>query len=275
MEFIVKDRQFELPAEISNADELRKSLVPKLELYRNLVVTENGVAQAKTDRANLNRLKKAVDDERKKIKKRWLEPYQVLENECREIIALIDEPIKAIDSQIKALDEKALQEKRAVLEEHFVAENTLDFVALDDVLPAKWRNKSEKTDVLKKAMTEKIFQIKSDFDYLHSMYGASPLWTAIFREFALTNDKTPVLAYAVELERSERRLNGAVSVSETDNVITPETSQTAVADNSDGSQTITGAFRVTCTKKQLVSLRDFMVENGINFKVIREEKNYD
>ncbi len=271
MELIVREKQFELPAEISNFEELRQALVPKLEFYRNLVVTEESVRAAKSDRADLNRLKKSIDEERKRFKSRYLEPYQVIENKCKELISLIDEPLNVISDQLKAFDEKELQTKRTVLEEYFNAENTLDFVTLDDVLSKKWRNKTEKTDSLKSEISDRLSVLKSDFEDIKSLYSGSVLRTAIFTKFRETKDKSATLAYAVELERSEKRLNGLENDSVPDNVITPETLQTAVTDDSERSQTVSGTFRVTCTISQLVSLRDFMRKQGIDFKVIKEE----
>lgn len=32
---------------------------------------------------------------------------------------------------------------------------------------------------------------------------------------------------------------------------------------------ISGTFKVTCTKSQLIALRDFMKENGISFEVVK------
>lgn len=272
MELIISEKQFELPAEISNFEELRQALIPKLEFYRNLVVTEESIKSAKSDRADLNRLKKMIDDERKKIKNRYISPYQVIENECRQLITLIDEPIYTIDSQLKAFEEKALQAKRAVLEAHFNSENTLDFVKLDDVLNKKWKNKTEKTESLKTEISAKISALKTDFEDIESMYSASVMWTAIFAKFKETIDKSATLAYAIELERSEMRLKRSQSDSVSSNVITPTTSQTAVTDDSERSQTVSGSFKVTCTISQLVALRDFMKNKGIKFEVLKEEK---
>ncbi|MDE6101892.1 MAG: DUF1351 domain-containing protein, partial [Ruminococcus sp.] len=272
---IISEKQFELPSEISNLEELRQTLIPTLEFYKNLVVTEESIKSAKSDRADLNRLKKMIDDERKKIKNRYLSPYQAIENECKQLITLIDEPVKAIDEQLKAFDEKALQTKRNVLEEHFSTENTLDFVKLEDVLPTKWKNKTEKIESLKAEISAKISAVKSDFEHIKSMYSDSVLWTAIFTKFIETRDKSATLAYAIELERSEMHLKNPVDDSVSGNVITLPEHRTAVADDSECSKTVSGAFRVTCTVEQLKNLRDFMLQHDIKFEVIKEEKHND
>ena len=54
-----------LPKEILfNYEELKSELAEKLEKYNRMVVTEDGLAAAKKDRAALNKLLKALDDKR-------------------------------------------------------------------------------------------------------------------------------------------------------------------------------------------------------------------
>lgn len=271
MELNITNRQLELPAEISNLEEFRQSLVPKLEFYKSLVVTEDSVKSAQSNKSDLNKFKKVIDDRRKEIKKAYLEPYEALESECKQLISLIDEPIKAIDDQLKAFDEVKIQQKKAVLEEYFGAENTFDFIILDDVLNSKWKNKTEKIDSLKAEISAKLSAIKTDFEYLKNMYSGSTLRTAVYAKFMETKSKEQTLAYAVELERLEMHLNNAVSDSASGNAITPETAQTAVTGDSERSKTVSGAFRVTCTESQLIELCKFMQSKGIKFKHIKEE----
>ena len=59
-----------IPHEIDfNSEELKSELIPKLEFYKNLVVTEDSIKDAKSDRAKLNKLKSAFEDKRKEMKK--------------------------------------------------------------------------------------------------------------------------------------------------------------------------------------------------------------
>ncbi len=268
MELIVTNHTFELPSEISNFDELRQSITPTLDFYKSLVVTEDGIREAKDDRSKLNNWKKQIETERKKIKTICLAPYKEIETKINQLNALIDEPITIIDQQLQAFDEKSLQEKKNVLEEHFTTENTLDFIAFGDVLPVKWKNKTEKTESLKAEISAKLSALKSDFAHLQNMYRQSPLWTAIYLKFAETKDKAITLAYVIELERLQTHLKGSVSDSVSGNVTIPVTPQTAVTNDS---ETVSGAFKVTCSISQLKNLRDFMLQQGIKFKVIKEE----
>ena len=245
MELTTVNKTFELPVAISNFEELRQAITPKINFYKSLVVTEDTVKSAKSDRADLNRLRKAIDDERKKIKACYLMPYQAIEDEFRQLIDLIDEPIKAIDGQLKSIDEQALQVKKQALEEHFHNENPPDFLRLDDVLPVRWKNKSEKTESLKAEISARISDLRKNYELL------------------ILNCKL--------YERYETLCKPSVSDSGAGNVTPLPVSTDNVTGSVGGSQTVSGTYRVTCSAEQLGSLRDFMRQTGINFEVIRED----
>ena len=76
--------------------------------YKELVVTEDAILQAKNDRAFLNKRKKFIDDERKRIEKSTI---GLLKSQCKEIVSVIDEAIENIDSQVKVYENKAKQDK--------------------------------------------------------------------------------------------------------------------------------------------------------------------
>ena len=47
-----------------NYEELKQELMEKVSMYETLVYTDEQIKQAKVDKANLNKLKKALNDER-------------------------------------------------------------------------------------------------------------------------------------------------------------------------------------------------------------------
>ncbi len=275
MELSIINRQFELPAEISNLEEIRQWLIPKLEFYKSLVVTEDGIKSAKSDKADLNKLRKAIDDKRKEIKKDYLKPYNDIENECKKIISLIDEPIKAIDEQIKAFDEKEKSDKKISLKTAFFKIPHLDWIEFEKILPEKWANKTEKTENLINEIQNRIEKINAEYTEITEMYTDSPLLTAIQERYRTSGSKAETLAYAVTLERQYQTAQRE-SVSDTlktdcnnGNIITHKTNQNAIKSDSGSSQMISGTFRLTCTKSQLIALRDFMKDNGISFEVVK------
>lgn len=292
MELVLKSVDINLPQEIENLEALKAELAPKLDYYNNLVVTEDSIKAAKTDKANLNKLRTAIEDQRKSIKKQYLEPYNLLEAQCKEVVALIDAPIKAIDSQIKAFDGIEKQEKYAALSEAFTALNVPEWIKIEDILNPKWGNKTEKIDSLKAEMADNLKKLTDDFDKLAEMYGEREYYLPIVNRFKTTKDFSQTAVYAVQLEseykkEQERKakeeelrqqmLKAAESVQNApeqpeveQSVIIPPEPQTAVNVESEQPEPILkGRFEVECTKSQLIALRDFMKAQGIKFEIVK------
>lgn len=304
MELILNNADVNLPQSIANLQQLKEELIPRLEKYNKLVVTEDSIKAAKEDKAALNKLKAAIEDQRKSIKKMYLEPYNALEAQCKEVVALIDAPIKAIDGQIKAFDEIEKQNKYKELEEAFTALNAPEWVKIEDILNPKWGNKTEKIDSLKADMAEKLKKINEDVAKIGDMYGDKSYYLSILNRYKTTKDFSQTAVYAVQIESEYKReqerkakeeqlrqqmikaaeeKSAREEAAQAENVqnapqqpevetevITPPEPQTAVSVESVQSEPILkGKFAVECTKSQLIVLRDFMKSQGIKFELIK------
>lgn len=284
MELIIKSGTVTIPQAIENIQLLKQELADRLDYYKSLIVTEDGIKDAKADKAALNKLKAAIDVQRKEVKRQTMALYEPLEKECKELLAMIDEPIAAIDGQLRAFDEKKKAEKFAALVEFFEQINTLDFVKLEHVLNPKWGNVTIKLDALKDKMSGEIQRIVDDYAEIKKLYADSPMLTAIIQRFETTRDKGAALAYAAEIERKEqaRREREAAERArlETEQTqpepepIPVEKSFTAQSDTvvktvEQPEPVGTVTFSVTGTRSQIVAVRDFMKSNGITFTVVR------
>lgn len=281
MELILKSAEISIPHAIENLEQLKAEIAPKMEYYRSLVVTEESIRSAKADRANLNKLKKAISDQRIAVKKQCLAPYEALECECRELEALIIAPIAAIDAQIKAFEEIEKNKKYSELKIYFESVNNLEFLVLDDVLNSKWSNKTFSVESLKEEMLTNINRISGDYEQLRIMYQNSPLLTPIINKFTEKKELSPVLVYAAQLEKelekeqkrtdesNRKAIENTIDIPVKINEIPEKSSEISP----DVEPEITGAFRVTCTKDQLIMLRDFMKSQGIKFEVVKERSN--
>ncbi|MGA3439983.1 DUF1351 domain-containing protein, partial [Lactiplantibacillus plantarum] len=73
------------------------SIAQYVSRYSNLVITEDNVTDSKQVRAKLNKLKKALDDRRKEIKRNYNQPLREFETEVKKLEASIDMIIDPID----------------------------------------------------------------------------------------------------------------------------------------------------------------------------------
>ena len=294
MELILKSGTVTIPQAIENIQLLKQELADRLDYYKSLIVTEDGIKDAKADRANLNKLKAAIDEQRKEAKRQVMALYSPLEKECKELLAMIDEPIAAIDGQLKAFDEKKKAEKFAALVEFFEQISPPPFVKLEHVLNPKWANVTVKLDTLKQEISANVQCMVDDMAEIRRLYGESSMYTPIMQRFETTRDKGAALAYAAELERKERaeqerrereaaekakreaeqreREQAQVQQAETPEPTPPPIVEAAAPQSMPeptpepvGSVT----FTITGTKSQIIVVRDFMKQNGITFTVVR------
>lgn len=120
-----------------NFDELKAELAEQMEKYTKMVYTDETIKEAKADVASLRKLSKAVNSRKIEIKNKCLEPYAVIEAQAKELLALIDNPIRMIDSKVKEYQERQKQIRRDMILEYMKE----TFSALPDEVAAKLRFK--------------------------------------------------------------------------------------------------------------------------------------
>ena len=145
-----------------NNEELKAAIAEKVKDYKTIAYTEDSLKDMKADRADLNKLKKAFEDERKRVKKICMEPYTKFEQQVKEITALIDEPIGLIDSQIREIDERRKTVKREEIEELFTSIGFQSFVKLDMIWDEKWLNATVTLPKIEEQMKSRMYQIGTD-----------------------------------------------------------------------------------------------------------------
>ena len=142
-----------------NYEELKAELTSKVSFYETLVYTDDQIKDAKADKANLNKLKKALNDERIRREKEYMQPFNVFKAQINEIIGIIDKPIAVIDEQVKAYDEKRKAEKQKAIEELFATIGFQNFVTLEKIWDPKWLNASVSMKSIEDQMKSKMYEI--------------------------------------------------------------------------------------------------------------------
>lgn len=94
--------------------------------YRNAIVSEEGIKDAKADLASLRKVQEKLEDERKRIKGIWNEPYLEWEKRYKDAVSGIKEAINNLDVQVKDFAEKKRLEKEAEIKKS-IMEDAHDF----------------------------------------------------------------------------------------------------------------------------------------------------
>ena len=86
---------------VFNFEELKAELSEKIKPYETLAVTEDDLKSAKSDKATLNKLKKALNDKKVEVKKEYISPLENFEKQVKELVEIIDKGVNNIDTQVK------------------------------------------------------------------------------------------------------------------------------------------------------------------------------
>ena len=175
MELQVKE--FTLPQIIEfNYEELKEVITAKTSYYETLVYSDSQIKEAKADRAELNRFKKALNDERIRREKEYMEPFYDFMKKIGDLIAIIDKPVAVIDSQIKAYEEQQKNEKLAAISEFWENELREDITAippewlkLTQILDNRWLNTSVSMAAVKKEIKEKVGNVNESLATLSAL----------------------------------------------------------------------------------------------------------
>ena len=141
--------------ELKGLDLLREEVKKELDEYVVIKVEDDKTYKlAKKERANLNKLKKAVDTERKRLAKE-------LKSKVDSIIELVDKPINELDTQTKAYDDILKQDRYKEIETYF---NTLNSpIEFERVYDEKWLNKTAEWE---KELNYKVDGVKRDLEII-------------------------------------------------------------------------------------------------------------
>ena len=154
---------------LTNASELKERLAD----YKTAVFTEESKPILRAELAGLRKLRKAVDDRRKEVKEQSMRPYKAFEEEVKELLSAIDEPIKNLDSQLKEIEEVRIQKKKSAIEAVYkdtvLAGGMEDFLPLESIYSRKWENASTTIKAVKEEMQGIVDKACSELSIIQGM----------------------------------------------------------------------------------------------------------
>lgn len=155
----------------ANFEEVKNQLYVQMDAYRNVVYTEDTAKSAKDDVAMLRKVKKAIDDKRKEVKKAQMIPYEEFEKKAKELIEIIDDVINPITEQISVFEEKRKQERLDGMKKYF-EEKAVGFekyITFENVFTDSMLNVSTSAKSIKETFDSAIENVKKDVETIQSM----------------------------------------------------------------------------------------------------------
>ena len=258
-----------VPAMIAfNNAELMEGVKARLVAYQGKTYDADSIAEAKADRATLNKFSKALNDERLRIKKIYTLPLDKFTKEINEVIAVVDSVTATIDTQVKVWEtdckEHKLAEIKAYFAEVFPAELSV-FISFEKIQQSDWLNASKSMTAIKKEIDAAIEKIKTELATIEALGGdVVAIKQKYFEDLSLANAITEHKRIEAEKQRiaalqaAQEQLAAEAKKDEPAPVQDP----VAAADE----KVFSLAFKVTGTAAQLNALKAFMNENKIKFE---------
>lgn len=163
----LKMNEYQLPEQILfNYEELKAELTEKVQHYETLVYTDDQIKEAKADRAALNKLKKALSDERIRREKEYMKPFDDFKSKINEIISIIDKPVAVIDKQIREYEDKRQQEKMEEIKKLWFEMEVPDSLTLNKVFNDRMLNASFNMKHVKQCFIDAIDRFNRDMAVL-------------------------------------------------------------------------------------------------------------
>ena len=268
-----------VPIKINNLEGLQASIAQYVSRYSNLVITEDNVTDSKQVRAKLNKLKKALDDRRKEIKRNYNQPLREFETEVKNLEASIDMIIDPIDEGRGELEVQRREQRKADVMD-LIAEMATNYdVGVDEIeLDPRWLNKSISNKQITQEVASSMTVVKQAKDKLVTA-------TTMITKYAQAVDVDPIpwidqlkqgqdvqyllqaidrqVESAKERER-QRELKQQLAAEHQQ-----ETSTGKIVDTDTGEVvSLTRTLKITATKDQMWGLSSYMKKNGIKFEAV-------
>lgn len=263
----------------ANFDEMKAAVEQMMAPYQKMIVTEDGVKDAKADRAKINSVAKRIDEVRKAVKAEVTAPLADFEKKCNEIKAIAVTAGENLDRQIKSYEMGAAEARVEALRGFYLEKSTEDereFISFERMaeLNPKWKNvtygeKNAQNDIMRT-----LANVKGGIAALRGypdVYRA-----ALLDRFKKTLDLREVAALYDDIQKRERweaareaeRQFREEQLAERQKQTAPEppkVAETPKAPEQPQGEVRVMDFRVWATRDQLACLADYLKSNGIKY----------
>ena len=285
----------------NNYDFVKQQVLDFVEKYNNVIVSEEVVDSAKRDRAALNNVAKALNNKRIDIEKKFKEQFEPFKAQVNSLIEPIEKASKNIDIQIKGFEEREKEQKYNSIKEYFesVIGGLKDIVKFEMIYDVKWLNKNPTIKNIQEIINQMIKHIQTDFEILNKEEKATYL-----KDFYLNNkfDLSLTMQEKARIEAREKQLKeleekkvkeqqeqmqklaeqfNQQSIEEKYDIESQpqkqeekqtlhekqESEQQPQDENKQEQQKLYKcSFEIVDTKEKLQLLKDFLINNNINYK---------
>lgn len=268
---------YQLPViTINNFDQLKTAVEAYANKYQGMAVTASTEKESKSSRAELRKLKQALDDKRKEIRKKYAEPYQRFAAQIKDLEMTLDSSINPIDAGLKELEEQQRQ-LRLKHVNALIAEMAPNYhVEPGEVeIDPTWLNKTTTKKKVTEGIADVMGYIKKQHDDLKTgistitkyaqAYQIDPAgWIDQLKQGQDVNYLLQAIDNQVKLNKQKQQtLEAQAAEAQTHQV---QQKGKTIDTNTGEVVSHTVVLKITATIPQMKLLRAFMDRNGIRYQ---------
>lgn len=268
---------YQLPViTINNFDQLKTAVEAYANKYQGMAVTASTEKESKSSRAELRKLKQALDDKRKEIRKKYAEPYQRFAAQIKDLEMTLDSSINPIDAGLKELEEQQRQ-LRLKHVNALIAEMAPNYhVEPGEVeIDPTWLNKTTTKKKVTEGIADVMGYIKKQHDDLKTgistitkyaqAYQIDPAgWIDQLKQGQDVNYLLQAIDNQVKLNKQKQQTLEAQAAEARTHQI--QQKDKTIDTNTGEVVSHTVVLKITATIPQMKLLRAFMDRNGIRYQ---------
>lgn len=137
---------------------------------------EDVLIQMKNDRADLNKVKKRLDETKKNIRSQYMAPFEDFSKKVDELKGIVDKPASVLDRKIKEMEQELKRQKKdqilafyeKVCKETGFSENPFSKKLLGFVYDPRWENSTSTQKAYKNAICDAVSSYRKNVEMIQS-----------------------------------------------------------------------------------------------------------
>ena len=234
--------------------------------YSTLIFNDDQIAEAKNERASINKIIKKIADYRKDIITEFKKPIELFETTAKETEKILKETADFVDIQVKDFENQEKEEKRKQIEISFnqLIEDLKELVPINKLFDEKWLNKTVKLSAIEEEIKSKLDNIRSGLKAIEELHSEFELEikNTFLQDFDLSK---AILKNTQLLERKEAFLKAEEKKEEiiqekVETMLKEEVKEEALE------PTLTYILKITGTLSKQRALKEFLELNNMTYE---------
>ena len=266
-----------------NHEEAKAYTLQKAQEYQSIAYTDADKSAMKADRAQINKFVSAMEDEQKRVKAFYNEPYEKFNAQVKEVLQPMRDTIQIIDQGLDEIEQKYREEKTELCRKYYDRHigDLRELLPFERTIREEYYKRAFKENKLEQAYMDFFGRIREELKALEELperfrdkavleYMKSFSLSDAIREGKRLEEMENVMEERRLAQAREEEARKAAQALQAKNVpdapAEPSEPEKQEAPEEEQPEPVLFLdFRVWGTREQLMRLRQYLIDNGLKF----------